>query len=130
MTRIDIQEAYPTYVIELAEAEANAARLLAALKSAIITMDAAAKATGSIALTYEVGAPRRTMLQGLKAWKPKTERERIEEEADEWLHAADKADADKIALRRRDPDAASEAAEFSAIAWAKHRELSSLARQA
>jgi len=58
MTRIDIQEAYPTYVIELAEAEANAERLLAALKSAVITMDAAAKATGSVALTYEVGAAR------------------------------------------------------------------------
>lgn len=58
MTGIDIQEAYPTYVIELAEAEANAARLLAALKSAVITMDAAAKATGTVALTYEVGAAR------------------------------------------------------------------------
>ncbi len=34
------------------------AALLAALKSAVITMDAAAKATGSIALTHEVGAAR------------------------------------------------------------------------
>jgi len=58
MSVIDIEEAYPTYVLELAEAEANAARLLAALKSAVITMDCAAKATGSIALTYEVGAAR------------------------------------------------------------------------
>lgn len=77
-----------------------------------------------------LAGPRRTMLQGLKAWKPKTERERIEDEADEWLRAAYKADEDKIALRRRDPDAASEAAEFSVIAWAKHRELMSAARQA
>ena len=58
MSVLDINEAYPTYVLELAEAEANAARLLAALKSAVITMDCAAKATGSIALTYEVGAAR------------------------------------------------------------------------
>lgn len=32
MSVIDIEEAYSTYVIELAEAEANVARLLAALK--------------------------------------------------------------------------------------------------
>lgn len=32
MSVIDIEEAYPTYVLELAEAEANAARLLASLR--------------------------------------------------------------------------------------------------
>lgn len=77
-----------------------------------------------------LAAPRRVMLQGLKAWRPKTERERLEQEADDWLHAAYQADHDKIALRVRDPDAASEAAEFSVIAWAKHREFATLARQA
>lgn len=37
MSAIDIEEAYPTYVIELAEAKANAGRLLAALKQLIPT---------------------------------------------------------------------------------------------
>jgi hypothetical protein len=75
-------------------------------------------------------APRRAMLTALQGWKPMTERERLEAEADDWYRKAWQADQDKFALKVRDPDAASEAAEFSPIAWAEYRRLSAEARAA
>lgn len=78
----------------------------------------------------KLSGPRETMLAALKAWRPETERERLEAEAEEWWRRAWQADQDKHALKVRDPDAASEAAEFSEIAWAKHRELMAQARAA
>ena len=83
-----------------------------------------------IAECDRIVGPRETMLQALKDWRPETERERLEAEADEWYRRAWQADQDKFALRQKDPDAASEAAEFSVIAWAKYREVSAKARQA
>lgn len=71
---------------------------------------------------------RREMLASLEGWKPETEKQRLEREADDWLDAAYKADHDKVALARRDPDAASEAAEFSPIAWANYKRLTAEAR--
>ena len=75
-------------------------------------------------------SPRQAMLTALQAWRPMTERERLEGEADDWYRKAWQADQDKFTLRVRDPDAASEAAEFSVVAWAEYRRLSAEARAA
>lgn len=83
-----------------------------------------------VGLCDKLAGPRQAMLNALQNWKPQTERERLEEEADDWLRAAYKADEDALNLKRRDPDAASEAAEFATIARAKYRELSNAARNA
>lgn len=76
-----------------------------------------------IAECERLGAPRETMLTALKGWRPETPRERLEADADEWLWRAYQAEEDFHRLKRSDPDAASEAAEFAQTARAKHREL-------
>lgn len=76
----------------------------------------------------KLASGRREMLGALERWKPETEKQRVEREADAWLAAAYQADSDVVSLKRRDPDAASEAAEFSPIAWANYKRLSAEAR--
>ena len=55
MSQLDIQEAYPTYVLELAEAEAHIERLVAALTRLMAAERAAAKADREalVALRFE-----------------------------------------------------------------------------
>ena len=77
-----------------------------------------------------LAGPRKMMLQALQQWRPETDRERLEAEAEDWYYKAWQADQDKFSLRKKDPDGAAEAAEFSKIAWAKYRELSAQARSA
>lgn len=73
--------------------------------------------------------PRYATLHALRRWKPKTEADRMRNEAYDLRYAAKQAEDEQIRVRRSDPDRSSELEEFRLAAITQASELESKARK-